>query len=184
MGPEIGEKSAYEYSPRDPPAEDCDPFLVNLAKFKNAKTPEEREEVRREMVNSQNEIGLKLDDQMKEVLTGSRGQQVTRGQRQGDIDRQQKRENLREDVLGLTDRRNLFMAGVDKLRERQGANRVSDLQRIVDPLRPIVRQAEGDRLVDLLDSVLGDEAAKEQARDASDTGDESMGDDAHAHTTQ
>lgn len=184
MSPEPLEKLAYKYGPPDPPAEDCDPFLVNLAKFKNAKTPEGREEVRREMIDSQNKIGLKLDDRMAEVLTGFRGQQATREQRQTDIDRQQKRENLQEDVLCLTDHRNQFMAGVDKLRERQGANRVSDLQQIVDPVRSIVRQYEGDKLVELLDSVLEDEAAEERARDASDTGDESMGDDANAHMTQ
>ncbi|GKZ24837.1 hypothetical protein AbraIFM66951_005124 [Aspergillus brasiliensis] len=180
MSPGPLEKLAHKYGPPDPPAEDSDPFLVNLAKFKNAKTPEEREEVRCEMIDSQTKIGLKLDDRMAEVLTGFRGQQATTGQRHTDIETQQKRERLQEDVLRLTDHRNQFMAGVDKLRERQGANRVSDLQSIVDPIRPLVRQYVGDEVVGLLDSTLEVGAAEERAKDASD---ESMGDDANAHTS-
>ncbi|KAH7169474.1 hypothetical protein DER46DRAFT_681210 [Fusarium sp. MPI-SDFR-AT-0072] len=170
----------YNYGPRDQPAEDTDPFLVNLAKFKNAKTPEEREAVKREMVDFQNRTGARIDERMENVLIRSRGQQAERGDTQEDVERQRRRENLQEDVLRLTDQRNLFMAGVDKLRERDGSNSVSDLQQIVEPMRSIVRQSYGDSLVDQLDSFLKDEAEKERTRNANDP----RGNDTDTHARQ
>ncbi|KAI7769413.1 hypothetical protein LZL87_012854 [Fusarium oxysporum] len=170
----------YNYGPRDQPAEDTDPFLVNLAKFKNAKTPEEREAVKREMVDFQNRTGARIDERMENVLIRSRGQQAERGDTQEDVERQRRRENLQEEVLRLTDQRNLFMAGVDKLRERDGSNSVSDLQQIVEPMRSIVRQSYGDSLVDQLDSFLKDEAEKERTRNANDP----RGNDTDTHARQ